>query len=153
MQEYMNILGLRVKDRVTDFIGVATTGSFDLYGCVQCIVTSKEVDKDGHNVQRYFDHKRLEVTDGEPVMEVPDFATKTPGTVAQVVLFSSATKNLTFRAQVTDGRYAIQIPNHDYYNVFVEFGTVAANVLGGKCLAGAMGAWFLENPPEMSWTC
>ena len=73
--------------------------------------------------------------------------------MAQVVLFSSATKNLTFRAQVTDGRYAIQIPNHDYYNVFVEFGTVAANVLGGKCLAGAMGAWFLENPPEMSWTC
>lgn len=78
---------------------------------------------------------------------------KTPGTIPQTILFSSATKNYTLRAQTSDGRYAIQVPNHDYYNVFLEYGTSVANVGAGKCLAGAMGAWFIENPPEMSWSC
>lgn len=35
---YMELLGRHVTDRVTNFQGVVTSVSFDLYGCVQCVV-------------------------------------------------------------------------------------------------------------------
>lgn len=47
--------------------------SFDLYGCIQAIVTP-EVDKKGEKADsEWFDVTRLEVTDDKPVMELPDF--------------------------------------------------------------------------------
>ena len=78
---------------------------------------------------------------------------KTPGTVPQVVLFASASENSTYRAQVVEGRYTVQLPNHANYNIFIEYGTAVADVGAGKCLAGALGAWFQDNPPAMDWTC
>ena len=72
MKKYMAILGKLVSDRVTGFSGVATTVAFDLYGCVQIVVTPLAKDgkiEDG----RWFDHKRLNVTDNKPVMDVPTF--------------------------------------------------------------------------------
>lgn len=77
MKEHFALLGHHVKDLVTGFSGVVTGICFDLYGCVQAVVTprfdlkpEKEVDS------RYFDLKRL-VLDGdwmpEKIMEVPTF--------------------------------------------------------------------------------
>lgn len=74
MNEYLAILGKKVSDRVTGFKGVATSVSFDLYGCVQVVVSPGE-DKDGNIPQgNWFDHKRLVAISDTPVMDAPTFA-------------------------------------------------------------------------------
>lgn len=73
MKEYLAVLGLKVQDPVSGFVGVVTSVSFDLYGCVQCIVRPR-MDKDGKLPDAcWFDHKRLTVMDPTPVMPVPTF--------------------------------------------------------------------------------
>ena len=77
MKEGMQLLGLKVREVVTGFSGVVTSVSFDLYGCVQALVSPGV--KDGKlGDQVWFDVKRLMVSDLEPVMAVPDFA-EVPG--------------------------------------------------------------------------
>jgi hypothetical protein len=72
MNEYMKILGYRVTDAVTGFKGIVTSIGFDLYGCVQCVVTPDA--KDGKSGESgWFDHKRLTPTSKAPVMAVPVF--------------------------------------------------------------------------------
>ena len=79
---------------------------------------------------------------------------KTPGTTPNIISFVSAAKNQTFNAQVQDGTYSIGLPNRDYYNVYVNFGTVTANILAGKCLAGAFGLFnVLEQSVTANWMC
>lgn len=69
----MKLLGLRVCDLVTGFTGIVSSISYDLYGCVQAVVTPG-VSKDGKAEDgRWFDTKRLTVLDPKPVMEVPCF--------------------------------------------------------------------------------
>jgi hypothetical protein len=75
MQKFMRLLGLKARDKVTGFEGVVTTVSFDLYGCVQVVLTPG-VGKDGTGTipeGRWFDEKRLRVIDDTPVMKVPTF--------------------------------------------------------------------------------
>ena len=80
MQEHLKKLGFRVTDIVTGFSGVVTSVSFDLYGCVQCIVTPEAVEgKVGDSC--WFDDKRLQVMSEQPVMPVPTFATTAPPAV------------------------------------------------------------------------
>jgi hypothetical protein len=71
-------LGREARDRVTNFQGVVTSISFDLYGCVQAIVTPK-ADESGSKLEdsRWFDVKRL--TLGIRVMDVPAFEKKKLG--------------------------------------------------------------------------
>lgn len=72
MKEHLSLLGLKVRDAVTGFKGIVTTIGFDLYGCVQAIVSplaKKDESPDG----RWFDTKRLIVEDQKPVMTVPTF--------------------------------------------------------------------------------
>lgn len=70
----MKLLGLNVKDRVTGFTGVVASVCFDLYGCVQAVVTPA-ASKDGGKIEesRWFDTKRLEALSDTPVMDVPHF--------------------------------------------------------------------------------
>ncbi len=71
--EHLNMLGLKVKDRITSFEGVLSSVSFDLYGCIQAIV-NPGIDKDGKmRDSLWFDINRLEVMDETPVMELPNF--------------------------------------------------------------------------------
>jgi len=80
VQEHINLLGLPVKDKVTKLEGVVTSMSFDLYGCVQALVTPTA--KDGKVEQaRWMDVARLTTKKKTPVMACPDF--NTPGTVAE----------------------------------------------------------------------
>ena len=73
MDKHIKLLGLRVSDVVTGFEGVATAVSFELYGCVQVVISPPQ-DKDGKIPDgRWFDAKRLKVLCHVPVMEVPDF--------------------------------------------------------------------------------
>lgn len=81
MLKHLELLGQTVTDKVTGYRGVVTTVSFDLYGCIQAIVTPPEI-KDGIPVSgAWFDVNRLAVTSKKRVMEVPDFAS--PGPVAE----------------------------------------------------------------------
>jgi len=72
-KKHMELLGYHVIDVVTGFKGVVSSISFDLYGCVQAIVSPK-MDKDGGiGDGRWFDTKRLRTTSPKLVMEVPTF--------------------------------------------------------------------------------
>lgn len=75
MQQYMNVMGKLVKDKVTGFTGICVSVSFDLYGCVQCVVNPQTKAESTDKVEdgRWFDHKRLMILDNTPVMEVPDY--------------------------------------------------------------------------------
>ena len=74
IQKHLNLLGLRVRDRVTGLEGVATAVSFDLYGCIQAIVhPGRDRDNTKQLGQAWFDIARLEVLDDKPVMERPTY--------------------------------------------------------------------------------
>ena len=80
VQKHLSILGLRVTDKVSGIVGVVTSVTFDLYGCVQTLVHTG-VDKEGKlRDQVWFDIARLEVVSSEPVMAQPNF---TSGPVAE----------------------------------------------------------------------
>lgn len=73
VQKHLSILGKRVRDRVTTYEGVATSVSFDLYGCIQ-VVVNPGLDKDRKPLDNHwFDINRLEILDKKPVMTPPDF--------------------------------------------------------------------------------
>jgi len=74
MDEHLKWLGLRVLDVVTGFAGIVTAVSFDLYGCVQAVVSPSVNEKGDLGDGRWFDTKRLTVTSDTPVMAVPSFA-------------------------------------------------------------------------------
>lgn len=65
IRKHMEMLGLKVEDKVTGFKGVVTSVSFDLYGCVQTIVNPGvgEDKKPGESL--WFDIGRLKVLEGE----------------------------------------------------------------------------------------
>lgn len=74
LKKHVDMLGLKCRDKVTNFEGVVSTVSFDLYGCVQLILVPP-VGKDGKLEEgRWFDIHRLDVMDPTPVMPVPAFA-------------------------------------------------------------------------------
>jgi len=69
----MQLIGHRVKDRVTGFEGVCASICFDLYGCIQAAI-NPGLDKDGKlGDSHWFDVSRLAVMTEKPVMDVPDF--------------------------------------------------------------------------------
>lgn len=73
IKKHLEMLGKQVKDRVTGFTGIATTISFDLYGCVQ-VVVNPGMNKDKKLGEcHWFDIGRLEVLSKTAVMDVPNF--------------------------------------------------------------------------------
>ena len=72
-QEHIELLGLKAEDVVTGFKGVITSVAFDLYGCVQAILTPA-VSKDGKRLDgSWYDVTRLKLGKGKPIMALPDF--------------------------------------------------------------------------------
>lgn len=70
----LHLLGLKCRDRVTESEGIVTSVSYDLFGCIQAVL-SPATDKDGKRPEAFwYDTKRLEVLDQTPVMTVPDFS-------------------------------------------------------------------------------
>ena len=47
IKKHLDLLGHKVKDKVSDFQGVVISMSFDLYGCIQADVRSMELDEKG----------------------------------------------------------------------------------------------------------
>ncbi len=74
LKKHVDMLGFKVIDKVTGFEGVVSSVGFDLYGCVQVVVTPPVTAKDGKlEDSRWFDIQRLRVVEGERVMAVPSF--------------------------------------------------------------------------------
>jgi hypothetical protein len=72
-KNHIDLLGRTAKDRVTGFTGVVVTISFDLFGCVQAIL-SPPVNKDGKKEDgHWFDVNRLELQGKSRKMPVPEF--------------------------------------------------------------------------------
>ncbi len=77
IERHFAVLGHKVRDRVTGLSGIATSVSFDLYGCVQVLVNTG-ADKDGKLQDQYWmDIARVEVF-SDRVMEPPDFLADVP---------------------------------------------------------------------------
>ena len=71
MNQFMSLLGMKVVDKVTGFKGVVSSISFDLYGCIQAVVTPPST---GERLKgSWFDVQRLRVTGKKPVMKLPDY--------------------------------------------------------------------------------
>lgn len=71
--KHLDMLGRKAEDKVTGFKGVVASLYFDLYGCIQAVV-SPSVDKDGKKLDAaVFDVSRLVVSDEDPVMERPNW--------------------------------------------------------------------------------
>jgi hypothetical protein len=75
IQKHLALLGMKVEDRVTGYKGTVTSVGFDLYGCVQAIVSPewKKGQPDNLPPGHWFDIGRLKVVSKAPVMEVPNF--------------------------------------------------------------------------------
>ena len=67
------LLGRNVRDRVTGAQGVVTSVSFDLYGCIEAVVTPEVKEGEVRAEGSWFDVSRLVVISDSPVMELPDF--------------------------------------------------------------------------------
>lgn len=74
IEQTLNMLGLKARDKVTGFRGTITSVSFDLYGCVQIALTpdAKE-DQTKLDHGHWFDVHRIESNEDNRVMAVPDF--------------------------------------------------------------------------------
>jgi hypothetical protein len=78
VKKHIGILGMKAKDRVTGYKGVVTSVSFDLYGCIQAVITPEQ---NGAEYQSgcWFDVRRLDIGK-KRVMDVPDY---TSGYIAE----------------------------------------------------------------------
>lgn len=74
MEQHIDLLGRKATDKVTGFNGIVTSISFDLYGCVQAVVTPETNDKGEIVGGSWFDVTRLRTEIDEPVMNIPDFS-------------------------------------------------------------------------------
>lgn len=73
LNKNLELLGMRVEDRVTGFKGVVASVTFDLYGCIQAIVNPGMTAEGKLGESQWFDISRLQVVDPTPVMRRPDF--------------------------------------------------------------------------------
>jgi len=78
LQKCIDLLGMKVKDKITGATGVVTSLCFDLFGCIQVIVTPGKVNKNGQEVSSigWIDINRLEIKKSKRVMEHPNFELK-----------------------------------------------------------------------------
>ena len=70
---YLHMLGFPMRDKVTGFAGVATSISFDLYGCIQVAILPPVTENGEAREGRWFDVARVArvATSGGRVMEPP----------------------------------------------------------------------------------
>lgn len=67
IKKALSLLGHQATDKITGFTGIVTTVGFDLYGCVQVILTPKMRDEKLPDAG-WFDVKRLDVDALQPMI-------------------------------------------------------------------------------------
>ena len=74
IKKHIDLLGHKAADKVTGFTGVITSISFDLYGCIQVVLTPPADKKTGeYKTGNWLDVARLNVYD-EKVMDIPEYS-------------------------------------------------------------------------------
>lgn len=73
MHEHLNMLGLKVRDKITGFTRVVSAVQFNLYGCIQGMVNPYADGKGTTSPAIWFDLSRLEIVSSKRVMDLPDF--------------------------------------------------------------------------------
>jgi len=74
IEKHLDLLGLEVEDKTTEFKGIVISICFDLYGCIQADVRPKKLDKDGKTCSGYWlDINRLKIVNKKPVMKRPNY--------------------------------------------------------------------------------
>ena len=73
VKKHFDKIGFKAVDKVTGFVGVISSISFDLYGCIQYALTPPVGENNKYPDGRWFDYTRLNVKGRKPVMEVPQF--------------------------------------------------------------------------------
>lgn len=81
VQKFIDLLGCRCRDRVTNIEGTITHVGFDLYGCIQAIVHPGRSEATKAADTLWMDLNRLEVYEGEKVMEPPTFQGTDPESI------------------------------------------------------------------------
>jgi len=79
-ERFLDLLGRRVRDRVTGYEGIVESVSWDLYGCIQAVVRPPVDDKGAMPDAKWLDVLRLIELAGDRVMEVPGGAFANYGT-------------------------------------------------------------------------
>ena len=73
IRKHIDLLGLKVEDRVTGLRGIVACMSFNLYGCIQAAI-NPGLDKDKKmRDSLWLDVSRLKVLSSTPVMPPPNF--------------------------------------------------------------------------------
>lgn len=72
IMETIDLLGLEAIDKVTGFKGVITSACFDLYGCIQVVITPLAKESVELAAGHWFDVNRVDVSNVR-VMDVPNF--------------------------------------------------------------------------------
>lgn len=70
IKKHVNLLGKKGRDRITGTEGIITSVSFDLYGCVQAIITTQDESKESNY---WRDVCRIEITDPDRALPLPSF--------------------------------------------------------------------------------
>lgn len=74
LEEHLKWLGMKVKDKVSGIEGTVHSVCFDLFGCIQADVRPSGLNDDGKMKNGWWmDVTRLEATQKNPVMEMPNF--------------------------------------------------------------------------------
>ena len=73
--EVVDLLGKKVKDKMSGFTDYISNVCFDLYGCIQVIINPAKLDKESQylNNSGWVDLNRIEILKGKRIMEHPDF--------------------------------------------------------------------------------
>lgn len=72
--EAIELNGLKARDIITGIEGVVTCVSFDLYGCIQIVITPPVKEGGQATEARWYDVCRVQILDSHPVIPRPDFA-------------------------------------------------------------------------------
>ena len=70
---HIALLGKKAKDKITGLTGIITSVSFDLYGCIQAVITPPASKEGKVNSGHWFDVTRLEILEHVSVITLPDF--------------------------------------------------------------------------------
>lgn len=73
IEKHIDVLGKRIKEKVTGVEGVAVSISFDLYGCIQILLVRKDESGESLTTGQWIDLNRAKIIDSDRVMDIPDF--------------------------------------------------------------------------------
>ena len=75
IKKHIDLLGHKATDKVTGFKGTVSSISFDLYGCIQAVLTPvADTEKGEYKSGHWFDVTRLTIAPDSKVMEVPEYS-------------------------------------------------------------------------------